>query len=95
MTDAAIKQQKRRLIETVIKHFGMTSDATFYLDGNPFDLEFCDGFQTWKIRCVSGAVSQLDRNVVENIKLNPVYFRKGIAFRPSNGQKDFELIEIK
>ena len=96
MSEEAIKRQKRRLIESVQRHFGLTADAVFKLDGNPFDLEFCDGFQTWKIRCVPGPMSDDDRLAVKNVPLNPAYFRKGIAYKPATGtKKDFEFARIE
>jgi hypothetical protein len=97
MSEEAIKAQKRRLANAVVAHFSKTIpvEDIFYLDGNPFDLEFCDPFQTWKIRCVAGNVSQTDRDEVEKRHLNPAYFRKAIAFRPNESNKDFDLLEIK
>lgn len=95
MSEAAIKRQKRRLIEAVQRHFGMTADAVFKLDGEPFDLEFCDGYQTWKIRCVPGPINDSDKAAVISVPL-PKYFRKGIAFKPSPGsKKDFDFIRIE
>ena len=95
MSEEALKRQKTRLINAVIKHFQLTTDEIFRLDGKVFDLEFCDGFQTWKIRCVPGKVSESDRDIVHRTKLNPVYFRKAIAFRPDHGQGEFELKKIE
>jgi hypothetical protein len=96
MSEEAIKAQKRRLANAVVAHFSKTVkvDDIFYLDGNPFDLEFCDPFQTWKIRCVAGAVSQADRDEVTRRHLNPAYFRKAIAYRANENTKDFDLLEI-
>ena len=97
MSEEAIKQQKRRLANAVVAHFGKTVpvEDIFYLDGNPFDLDFCDPFQTWKIRCVPGMVTQTDRDEVKRRHLNPAYFRKAIAFRANGSKKDFDLLEIK
>jgi len=95
MSEEAIKAQKRRLQNAVVAHFGKTIKDIFYLDGHPFDLEFCDAFQTWKIRCVPGIVTDADRDAVEERHLNPAYFRKAIAFRPNESHKDFDLLEIK
>jgi hypothetical protein len=95
MSEEATKAQKRRLQNAVVAHFGKTIKDIFYLDGHPFDLEFCDAFQTWKIRCVPGTVTDADRDEVEKRHLNPAYFRKAIAYRPNESNKDFDLLEIK
>jgi hypothetical protein len=95
MSEEAIKRQKRRLIESVQRYFCMTSDVMLTLNGRPFDLEFCDGHQTWKIRCVAGTVSDSDREAVKSCPL-PSYFRKAIACHAAPGsKKDFDLIRIE
>ena len=95
MSEDSIKRQKRRLVSAVTRHFQLTVDEVFRLDGRIFDLEFCDGFQTWKIRCVPGSVSSADKDLVKRTKLNPAYFRKAIAYRPQNGRAEFELLKIE
>ena len=95
MSEESIKRQKRALVAAVTKHFSKTVDAIFRLDGEIFDLEFCDGFQTWKVRCVPGTVSDRDVEIVQGIKLNPNYFRKAIAYRGRRQCAEFELLKIE
>jgi len=98
MSEEAIKHQERRLTNAVLAYFNklFKLEETYFLDGNPFKLEFSDpSGLTYKIRIVIGEVSQKDRDAVANRPLNPAFFRKYIACRSANNDKDFDLIQIK
>ena len=99
MSEEAIKHQERRLTNTVLAYFSklFKPEEIYFLNGDPFKLEFSDPGTglTYKICIVIGKISQKDRDAVANRPLNPILFRKYIACRPADNDKDFDLIQIK
>jgi hypothetical protein len=96
MSEESVKRQKRRLVAAVRKHFILTSRFSERLiEGQPFDLEFHDDYQTWMIRCVIGKVSEEDKKIVRKQKLISKWHRKAIAYRENPRQRGINLLEIK